>query len=34
MCGGFSGSNELYEQVYYGACKSKNELKKILEWIK
>ena len=34
MFGGFSGSNELYEQVYYGACKSKNELKKILEWIK
>jgi hypothetical protein len=22
------------ETVYYGACKSKNELKKILEWIK
>ena len=34
MFGGFSGNEKLSEQVYYGPCKSKNELKKILEWIK
>ena len=32
--GGFIGLHESYEQVYYGKCKSVNELKKILEWIK
>lgn len=34
MFGGFTGTQKYNEQVYYGACKSKNELKKILEWIK
>lgn len=34
MFGGMSGLEENYEQVYYGPCKSKNELKTILSWIK
>ena len=34
MFGGFTGTQKYNEQVYYGPCKSRNELKKILEWIK